>query len=186
MNSSCMGPQTSISPPFISTQVRNCRLSMKLKFYNAYRLRAVVSPEEPQPSHFQHYPPCQSTTQGATWYPQPENLLGGWQIPPYIARRRDEPRLRYFFGRMEGEAESVWKGLPNAVHRLRTRGLSIYDPPHSWPDSASVVDGVRRDREWRDSGGGSSSVNNCVSTLLIRTFIGHRHKAVWGSSALNG
>jgi hypothetical protein len=56
---------------------------------------------------------------------------------------------------MEGEAEGIREGVPDAVHRLRTRGLSVYYPTHSWPDSASVVDGVRRDRAWRDSGGES-------------------------------
>ena len=61
----------------------------------------------------------------------------------HTSRHRDELWVRYVFGRMEGEAESVWEGLRNAVYRLRTRGLSIYDPTHSWPDSASVVDGVR-------------------------------------------
>ncbi|SRR6266508_1841139 len=107
-----------------------------------YRLCAVVNPEEPQPSYFQHYPPRQNATQGATWYSQPENLPGGWAIPPYVARGRDERRVRPFFGRMEGEAEGIWEGLPDAVHRLCARGLSIYYPTHSWPDSASVVDGV--------------------------------------------
>ena len=36
--------------------------------------------------------------------------------------------ILFFFGRMEGEAESICEGLPNAVYHLRTRGLSIYDP----------------------------------------------------------
>jgi len=66
------------------------------------------------------------------------------------------------------------------------KGLSIYYPTHSWPDSASVVDGVWRDWAWWDSGSGSLSVDICVHTLLIHTFIGHHHKALWGSSTLNG
>ena len=36
--------------------------------------------------------------------------------------------ILFFFGRMEGEAKSVCEGLPNAVYRLCTRGLPIYDP----------------------------------------------------------
>ena len=29
---------------------------------------------------------------------------------------------------MEGEAESVWEGLPNTIYRLRTRGLLFMTP----------------------------------------------------------
>ena len=70
--------------------------------------------------------------------------------------------MRSFFGRMERQAKSVWKGLPDAVHRLCARGLSIYYPTHSWPESTSVVDGFRRDRAWRDSGSEFDVSKICV------------------------
>ena len=48
---------------------------------------------------------------------------------PFLAQWKERPK-------------AFREGLPDTVHRLHTRSLSIYYSTHSWPDPASVVDGI--------------------------------------------
>ena len=42
---------------------------------------------------------------------------------------------------------------PRSSYRLSAKSVSVYYPTHSWTDTASVVDGIWKDRAWRNSGG---------------------------------